>query len=147
MSWREHFNNLKGLEKKRADEYRHEMERKTAEMQRIHKIYSSKIEEVCKEFAKAVHWKYRGIEKESFEIKRTTEFYCVRFRISSGNEHNPAAFEVTLDCNGVHVKGDYSSLVSPEYSFHRNETISLADFTQEKLADIFAKWYEKLLSL
>jgi len=128
MDWQRHFHNLKGLRQKKVDEYHREIEKKTAEMQRIHKIYSHQIEKVCREFAKAVGLEYKGLQQEWVKASRPYEFYCVSFKVG--------AYEVVLERDFVYISVE---------SREKGERIPVAEFTQEKLAEILKKLFTECL--
>ena len=132
MDWQKHFHNLKGLKQKKVDEYHRVIERKTAEMQRTHKIYSHQIEKVCRGFAKATGLTYEGMEQGWVKATRPYEFYCVRFKVG--------AYEVILERDFVYISVER---ISPDLSLH--ERIPVAEFTQEKLAEILKKFFKECL--
>ena len=120
------FHKLKELKRKEEEE----IKRKTAEMEKTHEIYSPKIDEVCREFAEAVGLEYEGMEKK---IRADGEFYGVTFGISWYHRGGAPIFTVTLYRDRVFIEGQEDYINS----------FNLADFAQEKLVEIFEKWYKK----
>ena len=148
MGYEEHFRKLGDLTQKREEELRREREKKVAERQRLATIYLPKIKKVCESFAKAVGWQYQEDKGDISDI-----------HIMSCAVNNDRPYEKTRDKTKwltfeVALREDLIVVYNwkcPNGSTRRNWAnydgliVSFDEFTEDKLAQIFEKWYRRIL--
>jgi len=134
IDWEKHFRKLADLKRKHADELTQEHKKRVAEMQRVNEIYAPQIDRVCRGFAKAVGWRYEGLLK-----KKVLDDYPITFAVCHYYGKYSDEFKVTLERNGIYVEGTFDS-----YNYRQKSLeISLDEFTEEKLAEVFEDWYKE----
>jgi len=100
------------------------------EAQETIKALSPGVARVCNLFCGAVKW---TLTVWNSEIERA---YIL--------DDNHCRFKVTIHKGGVDVAGDYTSHFGhDDQDWHTQTTIRLEDFTDDKLAQLFEKWYRE----
>lgn len=125
MDWEKHFHKLADLKLKLRDDSADEYKKRVTEVQRVNELYAPKIDRVCRGFAKAVSWDFRGSVKKKILSDSSNEFI-------------------------VYMDRDTITISGRSYSAHKDWNKSLTkpldEFVEEKLAQVFEDLYKECCS-
>jgi len=169
MEWRQRFRKLITLRQEHYENVRRqetrEIEEKRAEIQRINEVYLPKIEKLCKEFAKALGWKYyrrkcnidlfgHGHEgSNEFFIKNKEGYIKLTIAVWINFWHTPS---INVNYNYKEVP-PYAVVIEGSKFFELSydsgtytpaaEFIPLNEFSEEKLANALERCFKALYKI